>query len=244
LSEYSILYPCLDPDPQGNCLYLQDEKGNDFDQQRVQDWLVATTTFLESATDSRIGNPLDGGRLVQQWAWFSINNAGGVGDVSDLVDFAEADDRLTALGQQYQVLAANLAAYVNLTPAGVPAMTAETAIQGGTVDVPLRANIVNNGSVPVTGAFQVTFYADSALTQIIGQAEVAAPDANDPVLANCALRTVPVSVSWPGLAAGMHPFWVELDSQQDVEESTEDDNVTSSFVLVNPRRVSLPNISR
>jgi hypothetical protein len=218
LTEFSIILPCRYPelaDSTGSCDFW-DEFGNDFDEQRVQEWLETTTTYLENA-------------------------------ISDLVTMG--NDQLTPLGQQYQLLANNMPIHANLS-AVIDPVTADTTTEGGTVDVTLWASVANNGSVPVDSAFEVTFYADSGLTQVIGQQEVPAPGPSSPGLADCALRTVPVSVTWPSLSAGLHPFWVELDSQNNIDEGTppeyagENDNVISSFVLVNPQRVSLPRIGR
>jgi len=118
LSEFSILYPCLDPDAHGNCGYLRDEFGNDFDERRVKNWLAATTTYLESASDPVLGYPADNHRLVQQWAWFSINNEGGPGDVSDLVRKSTSGtlEDLTPIGQKLRDFAATIPSYVNLRP--------------------------------------------------------------------------------------------------------------------------------
>jgi hypothetical protein len=65
LSEFFLLYRYRWDD--GTC--FQDERGNCFDPQRVKDFLNRTTAYLESETSRSIGNPLDGYRLVQQWAW-------------------------------------------------------------------------------------------------------------------------------------------------------------------------------
>jgi hypothetical protein len=240
LSEYSILYPC--DDPQGvNCDYLRDEFGNDFDKQRVKNYLAATATKLEGMTDPIIGNPLDGRRLVQQWAWFSIHTTTQVGDVSDLVKVNSGGvlTELTEIGQAYLARATAAPKHVNLVPALVAGVTAETTSPGGSVDVSLSAIIVNNGSLAYSGAMTVTFYADSWLTQVIEQVPVQAPVGNGPLLRGCALTTVAVSATWPGLASGLHPFWVKVDGQGGASSS-----VVQSLVLVDPERMWLPVIGR
>ncbi|MFQ5459053.1 MAG: hypothetical protein ACE5FC_11475, partial [Myxococcota bacterium] len=46
------------------------------DEQRVRDFLDATTRFLNSATDPDIGCSNDSDRLVQRWAWFTAHPLG------------------------------------------------------------------------------------------------------------------------------------------------------------------------
>jgi len=58
LSEYGVLMPV--------------DYG--FTADRVKDFMVATHTYLLHATDPAIGYPSDGNRLVQRWAWYSLND--------------------------------------------------------------------------------------------------------------------------------------------------------------------------
>jgi len=44
-----------------------------FERERVRDFMWATFDFFETATDPDVGLLADGDRLVQRWAWFSIN---------------------------------------------------------------------------------------------------------------------------------------------------------------------------
>jgi hypothetical protein len=89
-------------------------------------------------------------------------------------------------------------------------------------------------SVPLT----VTFYSDSALTQVIGSVVVA-----DDV-PGCARRRLPVSVVWPDLGTGLHQFWVKVDSSNVVGETSEDDNVMQGLAFVGTHGVYLPLIER
>ncbi|HJX39572.1 MAG TPA: glycosyl hydrolase [Anaerolineae bacterium] len=45
-----------------------------FPQERVRDFLYATFDFFLTATDSELGYPADGDRLVQRWAWYSLSD--------------------------------------------------------------------------------------------------------------------------------------------------------------------------
>ncbi|MEM7128358.1 MAG: hypothetical protein AAF702_18645 [Chloroflexota bacterium] len=44
-----------------------------FGYEEVRDFMVATFDFFRTAVDDEIGYAADGNRLVQQWAWFSLN---------------------------------------------------------------------------------------------------------------------------------------------------------------------------
>ena len=64
ISEFGVLYPSAWFDDLG-------EPGGDA---RVLAFMEATLDFLFHATDDALGCPSDGNRLVQRWAWFSLNN--------------------------------------------------------------------------------------------------------------------------------------------------------------------------
>jgi len=44
-----------------------------FDDARVRAFFLASSAYLQQARDAAIGLPADGNRLVQRWAWFSLN---------------------------------------------------------------------------------------------------------------------------------------------------------------------------
>ena len=64
ISEYGVLMPSE---------YLG---GGDpsYGDQVVKDFMVGSFDYLLSATDPVLGCPSDGNRLVQQWAWYSLND--------------------------------------------------------------------------------------------------------------------------------------------------------------------------
>ena len=57
LSEYGILLP----------------PSHGFDEERVRIFLLGSFAYLQSARDELTGLPTDDNRLVQRWAWFSLN---------------------------------------------------------------------------------------------------------------------------------------------------------------------------
>jgi hypothetical protein len=84
VSEYSVLHPVRDG----------------FDFPRVTDYLYATFDYMTSATDSSLGDPDDDDRLVQRWAWYSLNDDGFEGYDSRHHLFGP-DRKITDLGRAY-----------------------------------------------------------------------------------------------------------------------------------------------
>ena len=72
ISEYGVLMPS----GYGYLGGADPELGD----QMVRDFMSATFDFCRSATDTELGDPADGNRLVQRWAWYSLNDR-----MSDLV---------------------------------------------------------------------------------------------------------------------------------------------------------------
>ncbi len=68
-----------------------------FDPERVRRFMWATFDYFQTATDSQVGLPSDGNRLVQRWAWFSVNDE--MYPAGDLVD--PASGQLTPAGQAF-----------------------------------------------------------------------------------------------------------------------------------------------
>jgi hypothetical protein len=236
LSEFSILYPYIND---GGTCYLQDEFGNCFTPQRVTNFLNSSFNYLKNATDPNLGYPKDGNRLIQQALWFSINNEGGVGDVSDLM----RNDTLTQVGQAYKSFAAAQPANVNLLFDGTNNPVGTTG-GGGTANVTLKASVRNNGSIAPTGNFFVTFYKDAGLTQPIGTASIAGPSPTTAGMTGCGRLVKTVSVTWNNLSPGIHRYWVKVDSTNAVIEVTEGDNVGSGIVYINGEQTYVPLVRR
>lgn len=240
LSEYSLL---LSYEDDGDTCHVQDEYGNCFTPQRVQTFMTNTFDYLSSATDPNLGMPADGHRLVQQWLWFSVNNQ-GVGQVSNLVSNLSTGT-LTNLGHTFRNRVASEPNYVNLYPSQVNSPYAHTNISG-TASVTLTAQVGNNGT-RTAGAFDVTFYSNSGLTNVIGTATIPAQSNNFPGMTGCGTRTVSVSVPWDDLTPGMHHYWVKVDSGNAISEggqNGEEDNVMRGTVFVDPEQLFLPAVSR
>ncbi len=236
LSEYSILYP------NGTL----DEEGNAFTYNRVQEFLVASANWMDSATDSTLGYPLDGNRLIQQWNWFSVW-AGGAGSISNLADYIDSFV-INTTGDVFVSQAELDDLYVNLVPVSVGAAAVPVNPEDGMADVSLSVSIINNGNIPPETTFDVSFYSDSGLTQLITTVQVL-PAPEPPILFGCARRYKIIQGIWPDLPVGEYDYWVMIDSGNDIPENVpsgggENDNVISGSVQVTSSGTYLPAIVR
>lgn len=247
LSEFGLLYNYI-TDENGQCEFLMDEFGQCFDPPRVSDFLSGSFDFMYNMSDPAIGMPGDNNRLVQKWLWFSMYN-NGVGDSSNLLipEYTDTSlyppgsfNALSEIGQRFRTEVNSLPISRNLagTTSNVTTVITPPAMSG---TVTLRATMVNNGNYGIDQPIDVTFYADAALTQVIGTVTVTLP------VEGCALRDYEVSVPWSGLAEGIHPFWVQVDSSNVVSVSDGDvnsDNVAQGFAYVGDAALHLPLINR
>jgi hypothetical protein len=226
LSEYSILYPHVE---NANGCFVQDEFGQCFTPERVTNFMLNSFDYLENGTmDPELGFPADNYRMVQQWLWFAIHSS-GIGRVSNLL---EAD--LTTLTQPGQ-------AYVNWLEAQPPSMNLFSEGNNGNVvvngdEATITVHITNNGNQK-TEPFTVTFYADDAMTEEIGSTVV------EPV-AGCAREQYQATVTWTDAPEGFQEFYAQLDSENTVAETDEQDNAAEGFIFVNPRQTFLPVVRR
>lgn len=230
ISEYSILYPFEDYDDPINptkC-FLQDEFGKCFTPVRVSNFMTRTFRYLETAADPALGYPLDNYRLVQQWLWFSMYFE-GAGSASNLL--GRDLTSLTQVGHTFANFVSSVTTYANLFPGEVTYPVAFTSIPTETVGITISVTIYNNGNTYARGPITATFYADASLSQVIGSSAFTG------TLRGCARQGMTLSVFWDNLTSGLHQYWVKVEGD---EYTT--DNITESFVLVNPNQVFLPMV--
>lgn len=229
LTEYSILYPYEDD---GGSCFLQDEYGQCFTPTRVNNFMNATFNYFENTKDPNLGYSLDDNRLVQQWLWFSVRYP-GVGNVSNLIDRTETS--LTLVGRTFQARAVAQTVTMNLLVDYVSPSVGFSDISG-TADVTVRVSFRNNGNQMNNMPLQVTFY-DGNNVQI-GTAVLTN------VFRGCGLEEYEADVNWNDLPPGIHAFTVKIDSGNTITESSENDNLGSGVVLVDPEQIFLPVITR
>jgi hypothetical protein len=226
-----------------------------FDADRVRAYMLSTFDYLMTATDPELGHPADGNRLVQRWAWYSLN-------VRHSTDFAWSylfDPRtgqVTHLGLAFEDYVVPLhAPYVDLLPAALhfsptlPLASAPMSMDvegdaslasgptpvggpmpmgGQAVTITLTALIRNGGNRDVEDV-TAWFWAD---TVAIGGVQVI------PVLGARSISTI--SVEWQNVTVGPHTVGVTVDAKSAIAEANEDNNVLTRRLLVAMNQVYLP----
>ncbi len=243
LSEFSILLP-YEQDP-GGC-FVQDEYGNCFTPARVKNFLNGSMSYLETAVHPKYGLPYDKNRLVQQWNWFSVWSY-GVGNVSNLVD--PQSGALTTIGQAFRSRANSQQATVNLLPSKASHPAVFTDPQTGTAEAFVEVTVVNNGTYTPDTNFDIGFFKDKDLNELIGTVTVPEPGGGVPGVSGCVRREISAGLVWSDLTPGKHDYWVKIDSGGAIVESEpggsgENDNVIQAFVLVNPEQWLFPVVSK
>jgi hypothetical protein len=240
ISEYSLLYPYLEPKPNDGCEFLQDEHQRCFSPTRVTKFLRDTVAFMEDTAEPALGYPKDGNRLVQQWLWYSIvTEPYWSGGSSNLItrDYQNyepgAAAALTTMGQVFQQEATSRVGASNLSGGEGQGVTAYLQAPAKTTSAVITASFRNSGTKSVIAPFEVTFYKDPALTQVIGKATVE-PAATGAVT-GCTWEyrnNERVSIEWKNLTVGTHYYWAKIDSGGTIAESSEADNVTTRGKVV------------
>lgn len=252
ISEFGLLYPyVLDANGQ---YFLKDEHGQPFAPERVTKYLRDTIAFLEQTTDPNLGYPADENRLVQQWLWYSIvtgpETSGGSSNLINWNTFqiaAPGDPAaLTMMGQAFQQAATSSNNWSNLAGGAARNVVTLARPDTGKGSALLTASFRNTGTVSVIAPFTVTFYADPALTQVIGSA-VYDPSVQGAVT-GCAWdgrNGEHISVMWSDLPVGTHQYWAHIDPVNAIGETTETDNVTTvGTVTVRPHGTYIPLTNR
>ena len=254
LSEFSQLYPFVDYDDPVNpteC-FLMDEFGQCFTPNRVTAFMQNSMNYLATATDPDLGYPQDGNRLVQQWMWYNLVTppewSGGSSNllVQNYQDFENgAPEALTQMGAAYRAIVAAQPTSINLTAGSAPNVVGYVTQPGDTGTVSIQVGFFNNGTTGVGDPFEVTFYADAALTEVIGTAVV--DQDSHGTINGCAWgrNTDFTAVTWSDLPVGVHQFWAKIDSSNVITaETDESDNVASGKVTIYPEANFTPIIAR
>ena len=247
LTEFSVLkpyhfngkvcqYDTCPPGSRDNGCFC-DETGRTFNPTRVATFMEAAFDYMRTATDPLLGYPRDEYRLVQRWLWYRLSTEtyDAVAHASNLAN-RQSGYALTHVGQQWQDYVRAIPPTYNLFPTQVP--TAYGAVIGaGGATVGLRAEVKGGGNTVLVGPATVTFYSDVGLTSPIGSATFSN-------LAGCERGAAWVATKWTGLSAGTYPFWVKVDSPDEIDESVETDNVMQGWVVIQPFGIVLPLVAR
>jgi len=140
VSEYTILF--------------NEELGYGFE--RVRDYMLATFDYFLNATDPDIGYPADGNRLVQRWAWYSLDDDSFGWGTTWGVLFNRHTHEITPMGEAFGEYAARLITpYVDLYPQRVSWAWAEPPVYGESPPLVVTAVVANRGNTVVQEPFVV-----------------------------------------------------------------------------------------
>jgi len=226
---------------------IMDEDGNDFDDDRVIAFMYATFDFFLTATDPDVGYPADGDRLVQAWAWYSLDDNVyheghpiGWGYGGDLFTGAYTKT-MTPLGEAYAAYVQSVMGpdYTDLWPVRFEiepqVVFWEPHGSAAMVTVTLIAEIANLGRQPAA-AVEVQFWAgepESGGTGI-GPLQII------PHIPGRYEGTGRASAQWVVSAPGAYTFWVVVDPNDGIVEPDEENNRRSGRMLVATSRLYLP----
>lgn len=103
VTEYGVLYPkigdCPQPLPGGGC---GDPNWVDLtNPQVIQDFMIWTFDYFADTKDCAIGYAADDCRLVQRWAWFSLENVGWSFNINGVL-FDHTTKQLAPAGERFR----------------------------------------------------------------------------------------------------------------------------------------------
>jgi len=204
-----------------------------FPPSRVNSYMSGTFDFLETTTDTT-GYPADGYRLVQRWAWWSLQRPAEWPRLGNGWLFDPDPPTRTVFGDNYASHTGQLSASANLFPVSV--WTEPRSLYSPTqpVTFTLIARMANDGNIS-SGPSVVRFFAGtpSAPGEQIGS------DLQVSDVAGCGGDAV-VSVEMVDVSPGSHPIHVVVDAMDVVSETSETDNILAWTVLVSTHQVFLP----
>lgn len=223
VSEYGILMP--------------DDFG--FDADRVNAFMDATFGFFLEATHPELGDPTDDHRLVQRWAWFSLdvqpwNPITGRGFNGNLFD--PESKAITAHGLNYAIHTGSLPPldYVDLSPGPLQALPASTlAGPTQTITRSVQVEIQNQGTLD-SGSFRVALEYDGPVTGALEQA-----------LHNLAAASSQwITYVLTDLKVGNYSLSLVVNPDNEPVEATPCNNQTTGTLLAPMDRLLLPLVSR
>jgi virginiamycin B lyase len=192
-----------------------------------------------NTTDPTLGDPNDGNRLVQRWAWFVLssqewNPVTGEGWDSRL--FASETGEITTHGQHYASHTTSFGplSYVDLVPAAIHVPPGgDLALPAQTIARQVEVEVENAGT-SASGAFTVTLGysgpANGSLVQSVGSVAGG--------LSQWASFTL------TDLPAGTYELLLSVDAGHAVAETVECNNEATGVLIAPQARIYLPLMAR
>ncbi|NOZ05223.1 MAG: hypothetical protein GXP41_02570, partial [Chloroflexi bacterium] len=218
ISEYGVLFP----------EYIVDEDGHNFNSDRVAAFLTGSFDLFRGLRDPQYGLPADDSRLVQGWAWYSLNDRYFNGALFDTFT-----KQATPIGIAFQNYAQQIPAQVDLLPVEIAAAPiAPDGPAGEPITMAIHVSVANAGNValPITNTIRLWDGDPQAGGTPLGDVPIL------PGLDGCGARTT-VTFLWPAASAGNHEIYAQLDPDNVLTEANETNNVLAATVLAGPYRI-------
>lgn len=207
-----------------------------FTSARVETFMVNTFNYFLTATDPAIGHPADGNRLVQRWAWYSLNDDlfEGFDSYSHLFD--PYTGAITPLGLAFaNYMSSWFTPYVDLVSAAIYATPRHPLTSPGQpVRVTFQAVVRNAGNTDVHNV-PVQFWVGDPGTPLGGARVIPALPARS---------WASVWHQWWGVPVGEHVVGVTVDGANGIVEFDEGNNQLSLVFRVVEHGVHLPIVFR
>jgi hypothetical protein len=212
---------------------MPDKPGYDFDAARVRTFMLRTFDYFSTAADPELGFPADGNRLVQRWAWYSLNDRLFEGHPSRSHLFEPDDKQITVLGRAFAdyTSSRSCSPYLDLVAAALTVEhSAPWAVDGRPVDATLKATIRNAGNTDAQ-YISVRFWATEPPGTILGEQTIHVLPARS--------YTV-VTADWIGVPAGVRTVGVTVDPLDAIAETDETNNQQAQQLLAATQGIFLP----
>ncbi len=203
-------------------------KYHGYDHARVRDYMLATFDFMLNTTDSQIGMPGDGNRLVQEFAWFSLNY--WEFDINTYFGlngnlFDHDSRQIMPLGLDY----ANYTKGVTIPTIDLALtnFTINPTTQQGPGNVSLRAGFINQGGIAAQ-TVGVNFWRGDPLAggQLLGSSPL-----YPQVVTGCH-RTLTAEYLWQPSVDGNYTLYAQLTAANLNQEINLGNNRASGTLLV------------
>ena len=202
-----------------------------FDAERVRRFMLATFDFFLTTTDDEVGYPADGNRLVQRWAWYSLDDyvydpQTGRGFNGNLFD---PDAReITPLGLAYGAYTAP-----DLAVSDIMLDPPQPVSHGSPVTVMITTAVANRG-LSLARNVAVRFRDDGP----VNDGGQFSSDQTVGVMAPGASQSV--GATWVIASSGVYTVVVEMDPDNAIPEADEANNAAYKALKVPRDQIFLP----
>lgn len=219
LSEFGVLMP--------------ESRFPEFNAERVNNFMNWTFNYLLTATDPNIGYPGDNNRLVQRFAWYSVDDE--INHNGFIFNRAENNSR-TPVGDNFVNFAKSVPETVDfyleqLSIVGAPPITSQ-----GATTVTLEVVVGNSGNLAASTPTTVRFYNGNP-----NRGGVLIGSAQSVSLPGCGEQTT-VRIEWDNVTPGDYTIYAQVQAPAgDLDPSN---NISSTTLTFHNENLYIPTMKR